>query len=140
MDIENLIVMSDACESDLQPNTIEEDFGNDRNAVRDDSLSEFRDLRKSFSRVLKQISAGHEFNRLRKRQLEHYYNMNHKNRGLALIFNHERFDNDMKHRSGTQADRERLCETFRALDFDVRIYDDLKQSEILDQLEKGKLF
>lgn len=138
MNNKNSLGISETREFDSQLNRIEDDYGNDRNVLCDDSL--ISELKKSFSPVLKEISSGNGINRLRKRQLEYYYNMNHKNRGLALIFNHERFDNDMKPRNGTQVDRERLSETFRALDFDVRAYDDLKQSEILDQLEKGKLF
>lgn len=138
MDTKNADLTPGNCEFDFQSNRIEEDHGSDRIDVRDDRL--ISELRKSFNPILKQISANNETERLQKHQLEYYYNMNHKNRGLAVIFNHEQFDDDIKPRNGTQADRERLCETFRALDFDVRAYDDLKQNEILEQLEKGILF
>lgn len=70
-------------------------------------------------------------------KFEPYYNMNHKHRGLALIFNHEKYDAGVKDRNGTQFDRDRLQETFYSLEFDVRIYDDFKINQILDTLDQG---
>lgn len=67
----------------------------------------------------------------------HYYNMEHKKRGLALIFNHGKFDCNSP-REGTQIDRGRLEKTLQFLDFDVRIYDDKNISEIRSILEDGK--
>lgn len=60
--------------------------------------------------------------------------MNHKRRGLALIFNHEIFEchND---RLGTSTDRKRLEKTLEALDFDVRIFEDETVSEIKGVLQ-----
>eukprot|EP00096_Caligus_rogercresseyi_P008848 TRINITY_DN2870_c0_g1_i2.p1 TRINITY_DN2870_c0_g1~~TRINITY_DN2870_c0_g1_i2.p1 ORF type:complete len:341 (+),score=91.76 TRINITY_DN2870_c0_g1_i2:254-1276(+) len=55
------------------------------------------------------------------------YNMNHRKRGIALIFNHENFDPrlELRKRNGTRADRENLKKTFRNLEFEVRAFDDL---------------
>jgi hypothetical protein len=52
-----------------------------------------------------------------------YYNMNHKRRGLAFIFNHKHFDPrlGLKTRNGTDADRDNLRITLRQLDFDVSL-------------------
>lgn len=125
-------------ENDSQLNCIEIDHGNYRNdsMVCDDRL--ISEMRNSFKQVLRQISTGNEINRLRKRKLKYNYNMNHKHRGLALIFNHESFDiYDLKPRKGTQVDRERMFETLHSLDFDVQVYDDLEEFEILDKLKKG---
>ncbi len=56
------------------------------------------------------------------------YNMRHARRGTAIIFNHMNFDGHLglKVRNGTNADRDRLRTTLRALDFDVKVYNDLK--------------
>lgn len=63
--------------------------------------------------------------------------MNNKNRGFALIFNHQKYDDDnMSSRDGTHVDCNRLRETLSSLDFDVQIYDDLKLNDILYNLEK----
>ena len=55
------------------------------------------------------------------------YNMNHRRRGIALIFNHKLFDSrlGLKQRNGTDADRDNLRLTLRQLDFEVRVYNDL---------------
>lgn len=75
-----------------------------------------------------------------KRPIEYYYKMNHKNRGLALIFNHETFYSfDMPTRKGTSVDRDRLKRTFTDLGFEVRVYDNLKEAEIRTTLENGEL-
>lgn len=75
-----------------------------------------------------------------KQPLDYYYKMNHKNRGLCLIFNHESFlDKSLGLRKGTQVDRNRLLKTFTALDFDVRIFDNSSEWEIRGILKKGKL-
>ena len=49
------------------------------------------------------------------------YNMNHRRRGLAFIFNHKTFDTrlGLKQRNGTDADRDNLRFTLQTLDFDV---------------------
>uniref|UniRef100_A0A336MXM6 CSON002720 protein n=1 Tax=Culicoides sonorensis TaxID=179676 RepID=A0A336MXM6_CULSO len=64
------------------------------------------------------------------------YNMNHKNRGYALIFNHEYFDvPSLKARSGTAADCENLVNTLQNLHFNVKVYKDLKYRDILKEVE-----
>jgi len=68
-----------------------------------------------------------------------YYNMNHKRRGLAFIFNHKHFDPrlGLKTRNGTDADRDNLRITLRQLDFDVQVHNDLSFKEIEMELEKA---
>ena len=60
------------------------------------------------------------------------YNMNHRRRGYALIFNHKNFDPrlDLKTRNGTDADRDNLQLTLRQLGFDVKVYNDCSFKEI----------
>lgn len=79
-------------------------------------------------------------NKIINRPIDHYYNMNHKNRGVALIFNHEEFDDtDWSVRHGTRADCDNLIKTFTALHFDVRVYEDLMKSEVKSILQSGEL-
>lgn len=69
------------------------------------------------------------------------YNMFHKYRGYALIFNHEIFNNPgLSPRKGTYADCKRLEETFKALKFDVRVYNDLSLADLKHQVDKGKRY
>ncbi|XP_063237670.1 caspase-1 isoform X2 [Bacillus rossius redtenbacheri] len=61
-----------------------------------------------------------------------FYNMNHKNRGVALIFNHENFKmGTLRSRTGTTADRENLSSCLKELGFTVTIYNDLAQKQIM---------
>lgn len=64
------------------------------------------------------------------------YNMNHKRRGIAIIFNHKNFDPrlGLKTRNGTDADRDNLKMTLRQLDFDVKVFDDLPLREIVSSI------
>ncbi|KAK2586714.1 hypothetical protein KPH14_011749 [Odynerus spinipes] len=62
------------------------------------------------------------------------YNMNHKNRGKCVIFNHEKFDTDIDKREGTDVDAKRIHTVFSKLDFDVLRYDDLTYTEIRDTI------
>lgn len=66
-----------------------------------------------------------------------YYKMNHKKRGMALIFNHEIFDCNSA-RKGTNIDRDRLADTLESLDFDVEIFENETISEIKGVLEESK--
>ncbi|XP_059488890.1 caspase-1-like [Neocloeon triangulifer] len=60
-----------------------------------------------------------------------YYNMNHEKRGVALIFNHYKFDADrMPMRKGTDEDKERLIKAFKKHAFRVHFEDDLCISDI----------
>ena len=60
------------------------------------------------------------------------YNMNHRRRGIAIVFNHKNFDQrlGLKVRNGTDTDRDNLRMTLRQLDFDVRVYNDLPYKEM----------
>ncbi|XP_039277581.1 caspase-1 isoform X2 [Nilaparvata lugens] len=54
-----------------------------------------------------------------------FYNMNHKSRGLAIIFNHEKFDSDsLKQRNGTNVDADNLKNTLTRLGFSVAVFKD----------------
>ena len=67
-----------------------------------------------------------------------YYNMNHKRRGIALIFNHEVFNiPNLKNRSGTRVDCERLEKMFYKLEFDVICFQDLTTEEVSKEIETG---
>lgn len=72
-------------------------------------------------------------------RLDHYYDMNHKNRGVALIFNHKEFDNGWGERKSTEHDCIKLKETFTALNFDVRLHEDRTKSQLKKILEKCEL-
>lgn len=72
----------------------------------------------------------------RPRPLEYCYNMYHKKRGLALIFNHEEFVNQRRRR-GTNIDRDRLRKTLKALDFKVKTYENHTKFEVLNVLQKS---
>ncbi|XP_012789123.2 caspase-6-like [Sorex araneus] len=64
---------------------------------------------------------------------EEKYKMNHKRRGLALIFNHEQFHSllGLPHRLGTCVDRDRLYTRFLELGFEVICYNNLKAEDVL---------
>lgn len=65
--------------------------------------------------------------------------MNHAKRGIALIFNHERFMMSEKQtRLGTNKDRDRLSKVLERLNFDVQIFDDLFMHEIDREIRKGQ--
>lgn len=62
-----------------------------------------------------------------------YYNMKHKKRGLALIFNHEHFDiHGLKSRSGTNVDCSTLSNSLKTLGFTVSVFPNLNQKELCD--------
>lgn len=65
------------------------------------------------------------------------YNMNHKNRGMAIIFNHENFDdfNDLPRR-GSNKDLSRLKKTLESLNFEVESHTDLSANEIKEKIRK----
>ncbi|XP_004612811.2 caspase-6-like [Sorex araneus] len=67
---------------------------------------------------------------------EEKYKMNHTKRGVALIFNHERFYwyLGLPDRRGTCVDRDNLCRRFRELGFEVKCYDNLKAEEVLSKM------
>jgi hypothetical protein len=57
------------------------------------------------------------------------YNMCHPRRGVALIFNHEKFDR-MPSRSGTARDCDNLSIQLKNLGFDVRVHSNLTYTEL----------
>ncbi|XP_054578930.1 caspase-6 isoform X4 [Eptesicus fuscus] len=68
------------------------------------------------------------------------YKMDHKRRGLALIFNHERFfwHLTLPERRGTNADRDNLMRRFSDLGFEVKCFNDLKAEELLLKIHEDK--
>lgn len=70
-----------------------------------------------------------------------YYKMDHKSRGLALIFNHEFFDvHNLKARTGTDQDRKNLEDVLRKLGFEVIVFQDLKYHEVEHQIKQGEFY
>lgn len=68
-----------------------------------------------------------------------YYKMDHKRRGLALIFNHEVFEcGGLKSRAGTNEDCKNLKALLNSLGFEVHVFKDLKHSEIEKHIESGE--
>lgn len=68
---------------------------------------------------------------------DYFYNMAHKKRGLAIIFNHQTFIVPyLKDRMGTNVDCEQLKMCLKKLDFEVHVYNDLGVKDILDKVEK----
>ncbi|KAM9857001.1 caspase-6-like [Aulostomus maculatus] len=67
------------------------------------------------------------------------YRMDYKRRGLALIFNQERFfwRLGMNDRHGTNADRYNLEMRLKALNFEVKAYDNYKQEEVLEKIHEA---
>lgn len=65
------------------------------------------------------------------------YNMSHKKRGMAIIFNHEYFEiPSLKPRAGTNVDCDNLCQSLSNLHFDVSIYKDYRLKEIQSVVEE----
>lgn len=65
------------------------------------------------------------------------YNMQHTNRGVALIFNHEIFGmKDKSKRLGSVRDRDRLRDNLIRMHFDVHCLDDFTLHEIKEKLGK----
>ncbi|XP_017865459.1 PREDICTED: caspase-1 [Drosophila arizonae] len=66
------------------------------------------------------------------------YNMNHKHRGQALIFNHEHFTIPyLSTRRGTNVDSEQLTKALERLGFEVSVHKDCILSEILNVVSKA---
>ena len=66
------------------------------------------------------------------------YNMQHRRRGHAVIFNHDTFEDVMRYpsREGSQFDVEALRDTFGSLHFDVTVHNNLEYSKIKDTISK----
>ncbi|KAK5606203.1 Caspase-6 [Crenichthys baileyi] len=67
------------------------------------------------------------------------YKTTNKRRGLALIFNQERFfwRLGLNNRNGTNADRYNLERRLMDLNFEVRSYDDYKQVDVLEKIHEA---
>lgn len=70
-----------------------------------------------------------------------FYNMDHRRRGKAFVFNHMNFDPrlQLRPRNGTNCDRDNLRINLRQLDFEVEVYDDLPFKEIERILESASM-
>ncbi|XP_051160538.1 uncharacterized protein LOC127281088 [Leptopilina boulardi] len=66
----------------------------------------------------------------------HWYNMNHKNRGKCIIFNHDIFNTGPEQRQGSAKDVERIQISFDNLGFIVKVHNNLTYDEIKDELMK----
>lgn len=66
------------------------------------------------------------------------YNMNHRNRGKCIVFNHEYFDTGFENRVGSTVDAFRIEQTFQNLGFDVEILNDLEHAEVMETIGKCK--
>jgi len=64
------------------------------------------------------------------------YNMNHKNRGKCVIFNHEEFETGFDKREGSTTDALRLEKSFGKLGFDVEVHNDFTHVEVMDEIDK----
>lgn len=60
-----------------------------------------------------------------------YYNMKHRNRSIAVIFNHEVFDiHSLKPRTGTNVDCDNLAKALKTLGFSTTILHNLKSEDV----------
>ncbi|XP_008570193.1 PREDICTED: caspase-6 [Galeopterus variegatus] len=66
------------------------------------------------------------------------YKMDRKRRGIALIFNHERFFWQLKllERRGTNTDRDNLIRRFSDLGFEVKCFNNLKAEELQHEIQE----
>jgi len=65
------------------------------------------------------------------------YNMNHNRRGKAVIFNHDKFRSKSP-RPGSAADVCVLKETYKALGFDVVVYENKEFTDIQNAITDRK--
>jgi caspase-like apoptosis-related cysteine protease len=67
------------------------------------------------------------------------YNMKHKRRGKAVIFNHDKFTNNcVPSRDGSHVDVQSLEITYKALDFEVTTYNNLSHADIRSVINSCK--
>lgn len=69
-------------------------------------------------------------------KLHFMYDMDNKNRGIALVFNHEHFYENAR-RLGTEKDRDRLKVSLERFGFEVRVFNDLTFDKMEEELDKG---
>ncbi|XP_019866443.2 caspase-1 [Aethina tumida] len=66
-----------------------------------------------------------------------YYKMDHPQKSIAYIFNHENFEiNGLKKRNGTNKDSTDLKEVFTKLNFDVHEFKDLRKGDVMQNIEQ----
>ncbi|XP_011310750.1 caspase-1 isoform X1 [Fopius arisanus] len=65
-----------------------------------------------------------------------HYNMNHKNRGKCVVFNHEIFDTGFPPREGSALDAKKIDKTFSSLGFEVEILEDLEHSKVIEKINE----
>lgn len=97
-------------------------------------------LRNIFSRRMQRRNESKIYPRLElpPYDLHFEYNMNHRDRGIALIFNHETFVKpDKSKRLGTDLDRDRLSGVLGTLGFDVKIFEDYPYVAMMQKLLEG---
>ena len=68
------------------------------------------------------------------------YNMNHKNRGKFVIFNHEKFDGSINTRVDSSVDVLRLQNSFSRLEFDIEIENDLIYDKVMEKIEALSIY
>jgi len=66
------------------------------------------------------------------------YNMNHKRRGKAVIFNHEDFRKKSLRRFGTAKDVKFLQETYKNLGFEVVVHKNMTAEKIKETITNCK--
>jgi caspase-like apoptosis-related cysteine protease len=66
------------------------------------------------------------------------YNMNHKRRGKAVIFNHDAFKDQSLNRDGSAVDVNILRETYGALGFEVIVHMNLNTIDIQNAITERK--
>lgn len=66
-----------------------------------------------------------------------YYNMKHKDRGMAVIFNHEHFDvHSLKSLTGNRADSDKLAKALKSLGFRVTMLNNLKAIDVIKYVQE----
>nr|BAM62939.1 caspase-1 [Lymantria dispar] len=77
-------------------------------------------------------SQGARYARMPVERNDPYYNMKHKYRGMAILFNHEHFNiHSLKSRTGTNVDCDNLSKVLKSLGFRVTVLNNLTSGEIL---------
>jgi len=66
------------------------------------------------------------------------YNMNHNRRGKAVIFYHDKYEDNTLHRDGAAVDVSILKETYEALGFEVIVHKNLNFAAIQNAITEGK--
>lgn len=71
---------------------------------------------------------------------DRYYNMSHPERGMALIFNHEIFEEpQLNTRAGTAVDGESLEKTLKELGFRVIVFKDLAHKDVKQHITQAAM-